>query len=81
MTMPPSPLNLYVWEDVLCDWTCGIVFAVAPSLQAALAEIRRKYTPINLGVFGFPEQTPAPTHVIPLGPDTPTMAWLVTGGA
>jgi hypothetical protein len=24
-------LKLYVWEDVLCDWTCGIAFALASS--------------------------------------------------
>jgi hypothetical protein len=32
-------LNLYVWDDVLRDWTPGIIFALAPSLKAARARI------------------------------------------
>lgn len=27
--------KLYVWEDVLCDWTCGVIFALAPTLEDA----------------------------------------------
>ena len=28
-------LNLYVWEEVLCDYTCGTAFALAYSLEEA----------------------------------------------
>ena len=33
-------MKLYVWDDVLCDYTCGIMFAVAPSLEEAMDLIR-----------------------------------------
>ena len=29
--------QLYVWDDVLHDYTSGIIFAVADSLEAAMA--------------------------------------------
>ena len=28
-------LRLYVWEDVLSDYTSGVMFALAPSLEEA----------------------------------------------
>lgn len=28
-------LKLYVWKDVLCDWTCGVMFALANSVEEA----------------------------------------------
>lgn len=28
-------MKLYVWDDVLCDWTSGIMFAIASSLSEA----------------------------------------------
>jgi len=28
-------LKLYVWEDVLCDYTCGVIFALAETLDEA----------------------------------------------
>lgn len=28
-------LKLFVWKDVLCDWTCGVVFALAKSEEQA----------------------------------------------
>jgi len=28
-------LKLYVWEDVLCDYTCGVMFALASSVEEA----------------------------------------------
>lgn len=31
----PKPLTLYVWEDVLIDYTSGIAFALASSVAAA----------------------------------------------
>lgn len=29
-------MKLYVWEDVLCDYTCGLAFAIAPDLASAI---------------------------------------------
>jgi hypothetical protein len=28
-------LKLYVWEGILCDYTCGIAFALAESVEEA----------------------------------------------
>ena len=28
-------MKLYVWDDVLCDWTSGMMFAVAESPEQA----------------------------------------------
>jgi hypothetical protein len=28
-------LKLYVWTDVLCDYTCGVAFALASSVEEA----------------------------------------------
>ena len=28
-------LRLYVWENVLCDYTCGVMFALAYSMDEA----------------------------------------------
>jgi hypothetical protein len=33
-------LKLYVWEDVLCDYTCGVMFALAESVEQAREVIR-----------------------------------------
>jgi len=32
-------LSLYVWKDVLCDYTCGVVFALATSADNARQQI------------------------------------------
>lgn len=28
-------LKLYVWQDVFCDYTCGLAVALAPDLETA----------------------------------------------
>ena len=28
-------LKLFVWEDVLCDYSCGVMFALAPDVETA----------------------------------------------
>lgn len=28
-------LKLFVWKDVLCQWTCGVVFALAENEEQA----------------------------------------------
>jgi len=28
-------LKLFLWEDVLCDYTCGVIFALAETLDEA----------------------------------------------
>jgi hypothetical protein len=33
-------MNLYVWKDVLCDWGCGMIVALAPDMDTALKMAR-----------------------------------------
>lgn len=40
--MKKNPLNLYVWEDVLIDWSDGIMFALASSEEEARKLILEK---------------------------------------
>jgi len=34
------PNKLYVWEEVLCDWSCGLVCVVARDEQEALSLLK-----------------------------------------
>jgi len=38
--VPEPPLSLYVWENVLCDYTCGVMFALAHDAEEARQLIR-----------------------------------------
>ena len=38
----PGAMKLFVWEDVLTDYTSGMVVAVAPDLETALQAIKAK---------------------------------------
>lgn len=33
--MAKRTLRLYIWDEVLCDYTCGIAFAIAASADEA----------------------------------------------
>lgn len=45
---PESPaivggnLTLYVWEEILCNYGCGIAFALAKDMQQARELLRKK---------------------------------------
>ncbi len=39
---PARPLRLYVWEGVLCDYTCGMIVALAPDLPTARRLVRSR---------------------------------------
>lgn len=45
-------LKLYVWEDVLCDYTSGVMFALAESVEDARQQILKKGKKIALLTFG-----------------------------
>jgi hypothetical protein len=32
-----TDMKLYVWQDVLCDYSCGMIVALAPDLDTAVA--------------------------------------------
>ena len=36
-------MKLYVWESVLCDYTCGVVFALANSVEEAREQVFKEY--------------------------------------
>lgn len=38
-------MKLYVWDDVFCDWTCGMAFAVASSKEEAIKIIANGQAP------------------------------------
>lgn len=42
-------LKLYVWEDVLVDYTSGAMWALADSVEEARSEIRKSYASVPDG--------------------------------
>ena len=50
-------LSLYVWEGVLCDYTCGAMFALAHDAEEARRVILAKEnsSSIKEGLGGEPE--------------------------
>ena len=49
--MKEETLKLFVWEDVLCDYTCGMVCILAHNLGEALELARKKYEQYYLDDF------------------------------
>ena len=41
--MMSQRLKLYVWEDVLRDWTAGMVVVLAPSEKEAWRVLKKEY--------------------------------------
>ena len=66
-------MKLYVWEDVLQDLTSGIMFAVAESVEEAMAAILREcdYVPAS-----DLQSEPAVYDLT----NTKSLAWVVWGG-
>ena len=44
-------MKLYVWDDVLCDYTSGIMFAIAESEEDAKKIIMKNYDFVSLSDF------------------------------
>lgn len=38
-----NPLKLYVWENVLCDYSCGVMFALAHDVDEARREVIKSF--------------------------------------
>lgn len=78
-----AALKLYVWEDVLCDHTCGVMFALAGSVDEARRLILER-CPFAGNSIAYYEKTGdmeyeinfPPTHVF----DSP-VGFAVLGGA
>ena len=43
MTDNDDQLKLYVWEGVLCDYSCGIMFALAHDVDEARREVLKSF--------------------------------------
>ena len=66
-------MKLYVWTEVLCDYTCGMIVALAPDLETALP--LGETTSVREAMGGEPPE------VIELGPvNVPPRVWHVWGG-
>ena len=45
-------MKVYIWQNVLCDWTEGMIVVIADSLEDAINEAREKegdYTASEMG--------------------------------
>lgn len=77
-------VSLYVWENVLCDWTCGMVVALARSEEEARDAVK-KVNPQAAEQLFDPAFRPQgeiarPTTVLPISDGMPAAAWVVQGG-
>lgn len=43
-------LKLYVWDNVYCDYSCGVCFALAESVEAARDQLRKTVPYWNSGL-------------------------------
>ncbi len=66
-------MKLYVWTEVLMDYTYGMIVSIAPDLESALASCDTSYVRAEMG-----EKTPL---VIDLSdPDVKAQTFWVYGG-
>lgn len=73
--MAKQLMKLYVWQDVLCDYTAGMIVALAPDMETALA-LAREQSSFGAGDMG--RETP---EVTDLGwVNAKPKLWLVHGG-
>lgn len=68
-------MKLFVWTEVLCNYTCGMVVALAPDLETAL--------PLIEDAIGYPAELPSSRlTVIDLASVmVEPQAWATHGGA
>jgi SpoU rRNA methylase family enzyme len=64
-------MKLFIWDKVLCDYTCGVVVAVAPDLEEALRLIEAEDR-TAVGDLGQPDRV--------LDPAIETVAVVSWGG-
>ena len=64
-------MNLYVWEDVLQDWTPGVIFAYAKNLRQARRLVLKIYdgNRVKEAIRDRPELIREPS------------AWIYSGGS
>jgi len=53
--------KMYVWEDVLCDWSCGMIVAYAESVEQAREIVRKEHEEyIYAETYGDPIEISGP---------------------
>ena len=62
--------KMYVWEDVLCDWSCGMIVAYAESVEQAREIVRKEHE----------EYIYAETHRDPIEISGPAAFYVYGGG-
>lgn len=65
-TSRQGPMRLYIWRDIFCDYTCGIAFCMAHSLEEAFSVMKAKLAPHDFSqLTGDPEvhDEPFGSHV------------------
>jgi len=65
-------VKLYIWEEVLCDYKCGMIVALAPDLESAMAAEPIDYVRAEMGRVS--------PKVIEINPDVQAQTWHVYGG-
>jgi hypothetical protein len=65
-------MKLYVWTNVLHDYTAGMAAAIAPDLESALASFGESYVREDLAK--------AEPEVIEINRKTKPQGWYVYGG-
>lgn len=75
--MAKKPMKLYVWQDVLWDYSHGMIVALAPDMETALALVRTsQYSDTAAADMGKTEP-----EVTDLGwVNSKPKLWLVHGG-
>lgn len=74
----PKPLKVYVWEDVLTDYSEGIIVVLAESKRQAwqLLKAKDKYAYEAIREQYYPHQTTQPPRLV-----TKPEAFVVWGGS
>lgn len=70
-------MKLYVWKDVLYDYSAGMIVVLAPDLETAFATVKADPATYERHLEDMGKETPA---VVDLAGDVEPQAWWVYGG-
>jgi hypothetical protein len=70
-------MKLYVWKDVLTDYTSGMIVVLAPDLKTAFATVKADTGTYESHLEDMGKVTPT---VVDLDGDVQPQAWWVYGG-
>jgi prevent-host-death family protein len=72
-----SGMKLFIWENVLTDYTSGMIVALAPDLETAFATVKADTSTYDSHLEDMGKETPV---VVDLTGDVTPQAWWVYGG-